>query len=65
MVRVETVAPALADLEDAFTEHGLVREMARRARANARALVLGRPSFLIGLHEIGHLSAAVSALVSG
>lgn len=64
-VWVETVAPALADLEDAFTEHGLVREMARRARADARALVLGGPSFLIGLQEIGHLSSAVSALVSG
>lgn len=64
-VWVETVAPALADLEDALTEHGLVREMARRARADARALVLGGPSFLIGLQEIGHLSAAVSALVSG
>jgi hypothetical protein len=62
---VGTVAPALADLEDAFTEHGLVREMARRVRADARALVLGGPSFLIGLQEIGHLSAAVSALVSG
>lgn len=64
-VWVGTVAPALADLEDAFTEHGLVREIARRARTDARALVLGGPSFLIGLQEIGHLSAAVSALVSG
>jgi hypothetical protein len=57
---VEQVAPALVDLEDAYTDHGLVREIARRARGDARTLVLEGSGLLIGLQQFGHLSSALS-----
>jgi hypothetical protein len=55
------VAPALADIEDALCEHGLVRELARSSRQDAGKIVAAGPALLIGLEHLGHLSSAISA----
>jgi hypothetical protein len=58
------VAPALADIEDAMTEHGLVRELARRAREDARRIVMTGSGLLLGLQQLGHLSTTISSAVA-
>jgi hypothetical protein len=58
------VAPALQDLEDAMTDHGLVRELGRQANEDARQIVMSGSGLLIGLEQLGHLSATISATVT-
>jgi hypothetical protein len=58
------VAPALADIEDTLTDHGLVRELARSARQDAARIVLAGPALLLGLQQLGHLSATISTAIT-
>jgi hypothetical protein len=61
---VSTVLPALAEIEDEMTDHGLVRELARTAREDAREIVLTGSGLLIGLEQLGHLSSLVSGAIA-
>lgn len=58
------VAPALVEIEDTMTDHGLVRELGRRANEDARQIVMSGSGLLIGLEQLGHLSATISAAIT-
>ena len=61
------VAPALLEIEDALTDHGLVRELARSLGADIRSVVSGMPlraSVAVGLGAMTELAAAVQTVAA-
>lgn len=61
------VAPALDDLREQYTEHGLVREIAKGLAMDIRTFVyaIGSPAAVLGVAEASHLSAAGQAVLTG
>jgi hypothetical protein len=54
------VAPALVEIEDQMSDHGLVREVARTMATDSRTLVVEGAALFLGLTSHSSLSALVS-----
>ena len=55
------VEPALRELDELFAEHGLVREIARRAAADMRFLLGGGAGVYVALDRVGNIGGLLSA----
>lgn len=59
------VAPALLEIEETLADHSLVRELAKRATSDIRALLTGGAGVYMGVTATASLPAAATALVGG
>lgn len=57
------VAPALLEIEETLAEHTFVRELAKRASSDVKALLTGGAGVYIGVTTAASLPAAAAALV--
>lgn len=55
------VEPALVDIEESFAQHGLVREIAKSAATDVKALLVEGAAFYVGLEHLSSLEGWLSA----